>query len=428
MQESPVQISAWLERYEQWLCHVGLADSTAQLVKIVSALFVIAVLAVAANYIAKKIIVVALTAATQRTKTTWDDALVERKVFHKLSHLAPALVIQFTIGLALYDYSPAITLIIEKLTYAYMVVVWTMVLASFFDALHDIYSTLEIAKTRSIKGYVQLAKIVIYCFGIIVFIAILIEKSPFKLLVGMGASAAILTLVFKDTLLGLVASIQASVNNMVKPGDWIEMPGRGADGTVLEITLNTVKVQNWDRTISTFPTYALISESFTNWQGMFESNGRRIKRAIYIDMHSVKFCSDELLEKLKRIQLVKEHIETRSAEIAAFNEEMGYDTRMPVNGRRLTNLGIFRQYLEAYLQANPNINTKTTYMVRHLQPTERGIPVEIYCFSSNTAWVAYEGIQADLFDHVLASIPEFELEIFQNPSGSDFQSLLPRAH
>jgi miniconductance mechanosensitive channel len=424
MEENVVKTYPFLENYELWLEGLGLSSELAQFGKVATALIAIVVLSFLANFVAKKIIVVGLTAITKRTKSVWDDFLVHRKVFHKLSHLAPALVIQYTIGIALYDYSPSLTLIIEKFTYIYIVAAWLFVISSLLNALHDMYMTLEVSKTRPIKGYVQLAKIVIYVLGGIVIISILINKNPLNLLVGMGASAAILMLVFKDTILGLVASVQVSANNMVKPGDWIAMPSRGADGTVLEITLNTVKVQNWDRTISTFPTYALVSESFTNWKGMEESDGRRIKRSIYIDMRSVKFCSPELLEKLKRIHLVKDYIETRAKEIEEFNKKMDFDTSMPVNGRRMTNLGIFRRYLEHYLKNSSNINTDATYMVRHLQPTEKGIPVEIYCFSKVKAWVEYEGVQADIFDHILAIVPQFELRVFQNPSGDDFQKIV----
>ena len=424
MEENVVKTYQFLESYELWLGGLGLSSELAQFGKVATALIAIVVLSFLANFVAKKIIVVGLTAITKRTKSVWDDFLVHRKVFHKLSHLAPALVIQYTIGIALYDYSPSLTLIIEKFTYIYIVGAWLFVISSLLNALHDMYMTLEVSKTRPIKGYVQLAKIVIYVLGGIVIISILIDKNPLNLLVGMGASAAILMLVFKDTILGLVASVQVSANNMVKPGDWIAMPSRGADGTVLEITLNTVKVQNWDRTISTFPTYALVSESFTNWKGMEESDGRRIKRSIYIDMRSVKFCSPELLEKLKRIHLVKDYIETRAKEIEEFNKKMDFDTSMPVNGRRMTNLGIFRRYLEHYLKNSSNINTDATYMVRHLQPTEKGIPVEIYCFSRVKAWVEYEGVQADIFDHILAIVPQFELRVFQNPSGDDFQKIV----
>ncbi|HRX69052.1 MAG TPA: mechanosensitive ion channel [Tenuifilaceae bacterium] len=414
----------FLENFEQWLQTVGLTPELAQFSKVAISIVAIIVIAILANYITKKIIVAGLTKLSRKTKSVWDDYLVERKVLRKLSHLAPALVIQFTIGVALYDYSPSITLLVEKFTYIYIAAVCVLVLSSFLDAMHDIYQTLEVSKTRPIKGYVQLLKIVVYIFGGIIVISILFNKNPMNLLVGMGASAAILMLVFKDTILGLVASVQVSANNMVKPGDWIEMPSRKADGTVLEITLNTVKVQNWDRTISTIPTYALVSESFTNWKGMEESDGRRIKRSIYIDMRSVKFCPPELIEKLKRIHFVKDYIEQRSKEIEEFNVKMGYDTTMPVNGRRMTNLGIFRRYLEFYLKNNPKINQGATLMVRQLQPTEQGIPIEIYCFSTEKAWVIYEGVQADIFDHVLSVVPEFELRIFQNPSGEDFQRLV----
>lgn len=417
----------FLENYELWLQKIGLSLQFAQFTKVTTSILAIIIFAIVANWIAKKIIVTGLSAITKRTKNTWDNFLVERKVFHRLSHLAPALVIQFSIGIALYDYNPSLTHLIEKFTYIYIIIVWMMVIGSLFNALHDIYLTLDISKDKPIKGYVQLVKIIVYVIGGILVVSYLFEKDPTKLLVGLGTSAAILTLVFKDTILGLVASIQASANNMVKPGDWIEMPGRGADGTVLEISLNTVKVQNWDRTISTFPTYALVSESFTNWKGMMESDGRRIKRSIFIDTSSVKFCSEELLEKLKRIQLIKGYIEERSKEIEEFNVEMGFDTEMPVNGRRLTNLGIFRQYLVLYLKAHPGINSEATCMVRQLQPTEKGIPLEVYCFSSDKAWVNYEGIQSDIFDHILASISQFNLKIFQNPSGTDFQKALPGA-
>lgn len=425
MEEKVVVTYQFLENFELWLQGLGLSVDLAQFVKVTTSVIAIILIAILANFIAKKIIVVALTAITKRTKSTWDDFLVHRKVFHKLSHLAPALVIQFTIGIALYDYNPSLSHLIEKFTYAYIASAWVLVLSSLLDALHDIYLTTEASKMRPIKGYIQLVKIVVYVLGGIVIVSILINKNPMNLLVGMGASAAILMLVFKDTILGLVASVQVSANNMVKPGDWIEMPSRGADGVVLEITLNTVKVQNWDRTISTFPTYALVSESITNWKGMEESNGRRIKRSIHIDMSSVKFCSPELLEKLKRVHLIKDYIEQRSKEIEEFNKKMGFDTSMPINGRRLTNLGIFRKYLESYLKVNPSISSEATQMVRQLQPTERGIPVEIYCFSAEKAWVIYEGVQADLFDHVLASVTQFELRIFQNPSGVDFQKLIP---
>ncbi len=425
MEEKINKTYQFLEQFEQWLQHIGLSADMAQYAKVFTSVVAIIVLAILANYIAKRIIVVGLNRITQKTKNNWDNYLVSRKVFHKLSHLAPALVIQFTIGIALYDFSPDLTNTIVNLTKIYIVFAWVFVISSFLDVLHDVYQNLEMAKDRPIKGYIQLVKIVIYVFAGIIVVAILFDKDVKNLLVGMGASAAILTLVFKDTILGLVASVQVSANNMVKPGDWIEMPSRGADGTVLEITLNTVKVQNWDKTISTIPTYALVSESFTNWKGMEEgAEGRRIKRSVFVDMRSVKFCSPELIEKLKKIHVLKDYIENRQQEIEAYNEQMGFDTSMPVNGRRMTNLGVFRKYVEAYLTHHPKINSDTIQMVRQLQPTDHGIPIEVYCFSADKAWVNFEGVQADVFDHILAIIPEFELRIFQNPSGDDFQRFI----
>ncbi|NLN72868.1 MAG: mechanosensitive ion channel, partial [Bacteroidales bacterium] len=332
MEEKVYKSYAFLEQLEAWLLSLGLSETSAHHSKVLISILGIVVLAVVANFIAKKIIVAILTMIVKRTKNTWDDYLVKRKVFHKLSHLAPALVIQFTIGIALYEYSPNFSFVIERLTYVYMVIVWLLVINSLLNALHDIYLTFEMSKNRNIKGYIQLIKIIVFAVGAILIISILISKSPAKLLVGMGASAAIMTLVFKDTILGLVASIQASANNMVNPGDWIEMPARNADGSVLEITLNTVKVQNWDNTITTFPTYALVSESFINWKGMQESAGRRIKRTIFIDVRSVQFASVELLEKLKQIQILKPYLEDKIKEIKEYNEKIGAETDMPVNG------------------------------------------------------------------------------------------------
>lgn len=348
---------------------------------------------------------------------------LESKVLHKLSHLAPALVLQALLGVALDDYAPKLALFLNKLTQIYIVATWLTVISALLNALHNIYLGLPIAKERPIKGYLQLIKILVFLLGGILIISILLDKDPAALLVGMGASAAILMLVFRDSILGLVASVQVSANNMVKPGDWISMPSRGADGPVLEITLNTVKVQNWDRTIATIPTYALVSESFTNWKGMEESDGRRIKRSIYIDVQSVKFCSPQLINKLKKIYLLKDYVQLREEQIKAHNKKYKYDKTMKVNGRRMTNIGMFRHYIEFYLKNNPDINTKAKLMVRQLQPTENGIPLEIYCFSKIKQWVPYEGVQADLFDHILAVVPEFELRIFQNPSGNDFQKI-----
>ncbi len=288
----------------------------------------------------------------------------------------------------------------------------------------SIYNTFPISKTRHIKGYVQLVQILIVFIGILVIISVIFDAELKGLFLGLGTFAAVLLLVFKDTILGFVASIQVAMNNMVNPGDWISMPGRKTDGVVLEINLNTVKVQNWDKTISTIPTYALVSESFQNWKGMEESGGRRIKRSLSIDMTSVKFCSDEMINRFTRIQLLKDYIDSKEKELNEYNEKNKIDPSVLANGRRMTNLGIFRKYLEGYLHAHPLIHDKMTFLVRQLQPTDKGIPLEIYVFSKDQEWANYEAIQADIFDHILAVIPEFELKVFQNPTGSDFTRLI----
>ncbi|MBN1990487.1 MAG: mechanosensitive ion channel family protein [Bacteroidales bacterium] len=423
LQETIAQKYEFLEALESWLISKGLSDQMAQLTKVSISLGVMLIIALIAGYLTRKILVGSIVKVSQRTKSRWDDMLINRRVFHKLSHLVPAIVVYGFIGVALYDYSPKLTAILQACTNIYMIVVTLMVFNAFLNAIHDIYQTLAVSQNRPIKGYLQVIKILIFFLGGVVVIAIIIGKNPMSLLVGLGASAAVLMLVFKDTILGLVASVQLSANNMVKPGDWIEMPSRSADGTVLEITLNTVKVQNWDRTISTIPTYAMVSESFHNWKGMEESDGRRIKRSVFIDKKSVSFCNDEMLERFRKIHILREYIDEKTNEIKQYNEERGIDSSIPVNGRRLTNIGVFRKYMELYLKNNPKINQTATCMVRQLQPTERGIPMEIYCFSTEKSWISYEGVQADIFDHVFAIVPEFGLKLFQNPSGDDFRAL-----
>ena len=290
-------------------------------------------------------------------------------------------------------------------------------------ASNDIYLTTPYAASRSIKGYIQLVMILVYFIAIIFIVAFIFKKSPLGLLTGLTAFAAVLLLVFKDPILGLVASIQLSANNMLKPGDWIEVPKHNANGTVVDISLTTVKVQNGDKTISTIPTYSLVTDSFLNWSGMEESDGRRIKRFINIDMKSVRFCDEKMLSKFQQFRLISDYVSEKQNEIAKHNKNLGVTDDSIPNGRRQTNLGVFRKYLEVYLKDNPYINNDMTFLVRHLQPTEAGIPIEIYVFSKEKQLNDYEGIQADIFDHILAVIPEFELRVFQAPSGSDINDL-----
>ncbi len=414
-------IESWIEELNSLLVRAGLSQQNADFLESIIIFTIIFILAYIADRIAKRIIITSLKSYTKKTKATWDDIFFDKKVFTRLAHIAPALVINYTIDYALDPVG--IVDFIQLLTRLYMIIIAILVLDSFVSALHEIYLTFPISREKPIKGYVQVIKIFIFFIGIILLISILSRTPVLSLFAGLGALAAVLLLVFKDTILGLVASIQVSANNMVKPGDWISMPSREADGTVLEISLNTVKVQNWDKTISTFPTYALVTESFHNWKGMEESGGRRIKRSLNIDMKSVRFLDEELKQELKKIQLIQAYIAEREAEIIKFNEEHKVDSTMPVNGRRMTNLGVFRKYLEAYLKQHPKVRNEMTFLIRHLQPSETGIPLEIYVFSKEQEWAKYEALQADIFDHVLAALEYFDLSVFQNPTGSDFQQL-----
>ncbi len=417
-------IEKWISFLSELLLKSGLSAKTAGIIENIIVFVIILLLAFLADYLIKRILITSIKILVRRTKNTWDDIFLTKKVFHRLAHLAPAIIIYYSIDYAIELAS--LVKLIKVMTVIYMIVVSLLVATSFVSALHNIYLTFPRAKDKPIKGYVQLLNLFLYFIAIILIYSNISGKPAGGLLTALGTLAAVLLLVFKDTILGLVASVQISANKMVKPGDWIVVPSRDTDGTVLEISLNTVKVQNWDKTISSFPTYALVNESFHNWKGMEESGGRRIKRSINIDMNSVKFLDDELKTNLKKLHLIKDYIEEREQVINEFNSKNKIDTSLPVNGRRMTNLGIFRRYLEAYLKNHPEINSEMTFLIRHLQPTEKGIPVEIYIFSKVKEWSDYESIQADIFDHILAAIPWFDLRVFQNPGGEDFRSFLKK--
>ena len=297
-------------------------------------------------------------------------------------------------------------------------------ISALLTAVYTVYSEKEQFRDRPLKGLLQTVQVILYFVGGIIVVSILIDRSPGVLLTGLGASAAVLMLVFKDSIMGFVSGVQLSANNMLKVGDWITMPKYGADGDVIEVSLNTVKVRNFDKTITTIPPYLLVSDSFQNWRGMQESGGRRIKRSINIDMNSVRFCTPEMLAKYRKIQLLANYVEQTEQVIKEYNEEHHIDSSIWVNGRRQTNLGVFRAYLVRCLRSLPEVSKELVCMVRHLQPTDTGIPIELYCFSSNKVWVEYEGIQADIFDHVLAVIPEFGLSVFQNVSGADLKNII----
>ena len=369
-------------------------------------------------FIARKILLTIIIRMSRKSETKWDDVLVEKKFFGYLANLIPAYIVYITTPLVFEDF-PQTTTAIQTILTVVMAILVIMAINAFLNALAVIYQDFSVAKTKPIKGYVQIAKIIVFFIGAIVVLANLFGKNPLGLLGGLGAFSAVLMLVFKDPILGFAAGIQLSVNKMLVPGDWITMPKFDTDGTVIDISLTTVKVQNWDKSISTIPTYSLISDSFRNWKGMEESEGRRLKRSVNIDMKSIRFCSSEMLEKFSKIEYLKDYIHSTQKELEEYNAARKVDNSIMVNGRRQTNIGIFRAYLLNYLSDHPDINEKMTFMVRQLQPSEKGLPIEIYVFSKQKEWEKYESLQSDIFDHVLSVIPEFGLRIFQNRTGDD---------
>ncbi len=411
-----------LELIHTWLLEQGINASLAYYFSRGATLVVVLLLSVIANFIAKRYILSGVSYVISMSKSKWDDAFLRQRTLNRLAHIAPALVIYVLTPIALEGLDSVIA-IIRSATLIYMIIMLMLVLDSLLNTLEEIYQTFRASKQIPIKGFIQVLKLLLYFTTAIFVISILMNKTPIYLLSGVGALAAVMMLVFRDSILGFVAGIQLAANKMVSVGDWIEMPKYGADGDVLEVALTTVKVQNWDKTITTIPTYALISESFKNWRGMDESGGRRIKRAINIDISSIRFCDEEMLERFAKIQYISEYIETKKIELEEFNQATKVDNASLANGRRMTNIGTFRAYVQAYLHNHPQIHQQMTFLVRQLRPTEYGVPIEIYVFSKDQAWANYEAIQADIFDHLLAVIPEFDLRVYQNPTGADFRAL-----
>lgn len=404
---------------------IGISSGYEQLFVAITELIATVLISYLAYRIAKKVILRLLIIASTKTKSNWDDILIERKVFNKLAYLAPTYMFYLLMPYALEPYPDFIEFFLLAIE-IYTIIIVMLVSMAFLNSVLHIYEGYEISKSKPIKGYIQVAKILIFIVVALTLISILIGKSPLILLGGMGAFSAILLLVFKDSILGLVAGVQLTSNDMLRVGEWISMPKYGADGTVTDITLTTIKIQNWDKTISTVPAYALFTESFKNWRGMEESGGRRIKRSINIDVSSIKFCTTEMLKKFEKFQYVAGYVKNTEVNISKYNKENKIDPSFLINGRRQTNIGVFRAYLKAYLENHSNISNSMTFLIRHLQPTEKGLPIEIYVFSKVQAWAEYEAIQADILDHVLAIIPEFGLRVFQNPSGADFVALVER--
>lgn len=399
----------------------GMAPSIANELDQYIAFIVVLMVAFAADAVCRHILLKAIARLVSQTKATWDDIIFDHRVMVHLSRMVIPVIIYMFIPVAFADATSGTLSFLLRICQIIILISFISFINSLLKAIYTVYSEKEQLRDRPLKGMLQTLQVMVWFIGAIIIVSILINKSPVSLLAGLGASAAILMLVFKDSIMGFVSGVQLSANDMLKVGDWIAMPKYGADGTVIEVTLATVKIRNWDNTITTIPPYLLVSDSFQNWRGMRESGGRRVKRSINIDMTSIRFCTPQMLEKYRKIQLLADYVEKTEGVIQEYNEERGIDNSILVNGRRQTNLGVFRAYLMAYLKSLPDVNQELTCMVRQLQPTDHGIPMELYFFCSIKDWIPYEGVQADVFDHVLAIIPEFDLQVFQSPSGRDFQ-------
>ena len=384
-----------------WLQQLGVAQGGLLVVQRVVVIMGILLIAYVLDLICRKVVMPGVRKVTAKTQSTWDDYLLSDEVMKNVCHLIPPIVVYVLIPFA-FPYEPNFLSLVLKICTIYITVVVMKLICAFLTSLYTISSEHEKLKNHSLKGFYQMLKLIVVCIGVIIIISELISKDPIAILTGLGAGTAILMLVFQDTIKGLVAGIQLTANDMVRPGDWISMPKYGADGDVMEVSLTTVKVRNWDKTITTVPPYALVNDSFQNWRGMFDIGGRRVKRSIHIDMNTVRFCTEEELAHFKQQPWMEGFEET---------------------GKEEVNLYLFRHYLDYYLRHHPKVNQDMIMLVRQLQPTEHGMPIELYFFSANTAWVKYEALQAEVFDHVLAVVHRFGLKVFQSPTGLDLHSL-----
>ena len=376
------------------------------------------VLSFISYFVMKYFVFRALLSLVQRTKTSLDDILLKKAFLRRLSYIAPIIII--------YSFSelfPFAEDLICKVSTAFIWCILLLTGGAFLSGLGDAYQNLDISRGRPIKGYIQVLKLIIYLIGGIIILSTFLGRSPLVLLSGFGAMTAVILLIFRNTILSFVTSLQITSSDLIRIGDWIEMPKYGADGDVIEIALHTVQVQNWDKTITVIPTHKLIEETFKNWRGMQQSGGRRIKRAVFIDVDSIKFCDEEMIELFKGYHLISDYVKQKQKELDQYNREHRINADVLVNGRKMTNIGTFRAYVEAYLRNNSKIHQEMTFLVRQLAPGPNGLPLEIYVFTNDTEWARYEAIQSDIFDHILAVVPQFDLKIFQNPTGRDFRGL-----
>ena len=403
-----------VQSIQQFLLEYGFYAIWATILANIAVVALILLASAFAYLFGKKIFSRVVGTYSKLSKNKWDDILLNKNLFSRIASLAPAIIIHMSAPAF-----PGQQIWIQRLAFSYLVLTMILISFSLLDGFEAIYRTFAISRERPIKGLLQVVKIILSVVGAIIIISVLIDRSPWVLLSGIGVFSALLLLIFQDSILGFVAGVQLAGNDMVRVGDWIEMPKYNADGEVVDITLHTVKVQNGDKTITMIPTRAMITDSFKNWKGIEESGGRRIKRSIYIDMNSIRFCTDEMLERFGKFYYLTDYIRSKKKEIEEYNRQNEVDPDQLVNGRRMTNIGTFRAYVQAYLKNHPALHKDMTLLVRQLAPSQYGLPIEIYCFTNDIDWAVYESVQSDIFDHILAIVPQFDLQIFQSPSGKD---------
>ncbi len=413
-QELRLRISQWLT---DWGINIMPSDDISTTILVIASL----ILSIVSYLFVRRGVVRAMNIVIHRSKASWDDIFMRRKVLEQFSYVVPALVMNLLIPVVMKDHV-LLSSLIDRLLSVFIIVMLVRAIYSALDAANDIADYNHVSRRLPIKSFVQLFKLFLFFVAVIISISVLADQSPVYFLSGLGVMTGLVMLVFRDTILGFVAGIQLAANRMVSTGDWIEMDKYGANGSVVEVSLTTVKVQNWDNTLSMIPAYALVSDAFKNWRGMSESGGRRIKRSVSIDMESIHFLSEEEQARLSKVNCLKEYFANKSKEIAEFNTSVE-DSDMLVNSRHLTNIGTFRAYLIEYVTRHPLIHNDMTLLVRQLASTSEGVPIEVYVFTTDIRWNNYEEIQGDIFDHIFAILPEFGLRVFQGPTGTDIRSL-----
>lgn len=414
------------ERFASWVMELvikaGVSNESALVVKLLILLSTLILLIVLIDWISRKLILAMVKQYASKRNNKFMDILVEKKIFKYLGHIIPAIFAKYTMPLVLFEFQKFLPFA-QGIFEIIMVVVIVLFLQSVLKVLKVILLEIDSLKDKPIASFTQLIGMIINILALLVLVSIISGKPLWALFTAVGAMSAVLALAFKNVLLGFAASVQISTNDLLRNGDWVEFSKYGADGIVTDINLSTVKIKNWDNTDTTIPTMAFTTESFKNWRGMEESGGRRIKRAVFVKISSIRFCTDKMLEKYKKINLIKSYIEEKQPEIEAYNQSMGFDKTIKGNGRHLTNLGLFRIYLKAYIESVSSVNREMEHLVRQLAPTDKGLPIEIYCFAKEKKWVGFEDTQADIFDHVFSAVRDFDLEMFESPS-SEFHGEL----